>query len=256
MRKTLLCALMMMTLAPTANAACLIKSPYETKGSYAENFFDFVAGYWISLRGERAIDFGESYRKRRALHTFRLVNPAQRVLGCPKTSLEDALTLGHEGYVIVGPRNCFRNGPGPDILVHEPRTDINTQESFNVYITADGKGKGPWHKVVTAKTVSTHNNFLEIDISGIKTARGYPLEEFVWVKIEDANSQVVLSNKHYSGFDVSAVKFLHPCKIDVSRNDRRSPSTPLGDTIELAARHTAEVKQTPDTAALPYNPLR
>lgn len=203
--------------ATPAKASCLIKSPYP-KAEYAEQLLDFVAGYWISLLGEDAIDYGITIRKKNPLHMFRLINPAQRVLGCPKTSLENALTLGHEGYVIVGPRNCFRDGPGPDILIHEPRTDINTSESFNVYITPDSKGKGPWYKIVSNQTVSTSNNFLEIDIGGLKTERGYPLEEFTWVKIEDANSQEVLSNQHYSGFDVSAVQFIHPCKLDLSLN--------------------------------------
>lgn len=220
MHKFLLCAALSIGLISAAftwpaKADCRIKSPYK-KGEYAEQLLDFVAGYWISLLGEDAKDYGITHRKKMPLHMFRLINPAGRVLGCPKSSLETALTLGHEGYVIVGPKNCFRDGPGPDILIHEPRTDINTNESFNVYVTEDSKGRGPWYKVASEQTVSSNNNFLEIDIGGLKTARGYPLEEFVWVKIEDANSQVVLSNRRYSGFDVSAVQFLHPCKINVS----------------------------------------
>lgn len=218
LQKTAACLTLLICLASAASpaqAVCLIESPFKT-GTYAERLLDFVAGYWISLLGENAIDYGITFREKKPLHTFRLINPASRVLGCPKTSLENSLTLGHEGYVIVGPRNCFRDGPGPDILIHEPRTDINTQETFNVYVTEDGKGRGRWHKVVSAKTVANHNNFLEIDIAGLKTERGYPLQEFTWVKIEDANSQIVLSNRRFSGFDVSAVKFLHPCKIDVS----------------------------------------
>ncbi len=142
LHKSALCLALLFCLSSPAKAACLIESPYKN-GEYAERLLDFVAGYWISL-GENAIDYGITFREKKPLHTFRLINPAQRVLGCPKTSLEDALTLGHEGYVIVGPRNCFRDGPGPDILIHEPRTDINTNESFNVYVTPDSKGQGPW----------------------------------------------------------------------------------------------------------------
>lgn len=220
MHKYILCVLFIIGLSGPANAACRIKSPYK-QGEYAAQILDFVAGYWISMLGENAIDYGITFREKKPLHMFRLINPGARVLGCPKTSLDNALTLGHEGYVIVGPKNCFRNGPGPDILIHEPRTDINTNESFNVYITEDYKGKGPWYKVASEQTVSSSNNFLEIDISGIKTERGYPLEEFTWVKIEDANSQVVLSNRRYSGFDVSAVQFLHPCRINVSLLNHR-----------------------------------
>ena len=45
--------------------------------------------------------------------------------------------------------------------------------------------------------------------------RGYPIEEFRWVKVEDANSKFVLSNERFSGFELSAVKFLHQCAIQV-----------------------------------------
>ncbi|MBO6548926.1 MAG: hypothetical protein JJ964_04815 [Rhizobiales bacterium] len=198
-----------------AHAAC--KIDYSDKnGVYASLLHDFVAGYWIKLKGPLSMDFGNRYREPKALHMSRLVNPARRVLGCPKATLEGSLTLGHEGYVVVGPSKCFKNGKGPDIIIHEPRSDINWNETFNVYVTDDEKGKGPWYQVASHSTVSKHDNFLALELDGIVNARGVPMEEFRWVKIEDANSKLVLSNPRFSGFDVSAVKFMHECAVPLS----------------------------------------
>lgn len=196
-------------------AACQIDTP-DKKGVYASQLHKFVAGYWVKLKGLASMDFGKKYRESKPLHMSRLVNPARRVLGCPKATLESSLTLGHGGYVVVGPSKCFKNGKGPDIIIHEPRSDINWNETFNVYVTDDEKGKGPWFRVAFNQTVSRHNNFLTLELDGIVNARGVPMEEFRWVKIEDANSKLVLSNSRYSGFDVSAVKFMHECNIPLS----------------------------------------
>jgi hypothetical protein len=204
-----------LNVAYKAQAACQIE--YSDKnGVYASLLHDFVAGYWVKLKGPLSMDFGKSYREPKSLHMSRLVNPARRVLGCPKSTLEGSLTLGHEGYVVVGPHKCFRNGKGPDIIVHEPRSDINWNETFNVYVTDDEKGKGPWYKVASQKTVSKYDNFLALELDGIVNPRGVPIEEFRWVKIEDANSKLVLSNPRFSGFDVSAVKFMHQCAVPLS----------------------------------------
>ena len=217
-----------------AFAACATIStdPYSN-GLYASDLLTFVAGYWVNLRGPDAINW-RHFREKKSLHPARLVNPARFVLGCPKDSLESSLTLGHEGFVIVGPSKCFRNGQGPDILVHEPRSDLNTAETINVYVTTDEKGEGPWYKIADKKTVDKSSNYLELELDGIVNERGYPIEEFRWVKVEDANSKLVLSNKRFSGFEVSAVKFLHQCAIQVgairpSILGRISPVTSVGN---------------------------
>lgn len=207
--------LMSLLFTAAGHAACSIDTP-DKKGVYASQLHEFVAGYWIKLKGPLSMDFGKKYREPKSLHMSRLVNPARRVLGCPKATLEGSLTLGHEGYVVVGPHKCFKNGKGPDIIIHEPRSDINWNETFNVYVTDDERGKGPWYRVAFNQTVSKHNNFLALELDGIVNARGVPMEEFRWVKIEDANSKLVLSNSRFSGFDVSAVKFMHECAAPLS----------------------------------------
>lgn len=188
--------------------------PYP-KGLYASDLLEFKPGYWLDTAGILAGE-GAGFNQPKKLHPDRLIHPANRVLGCPKLSLEKSLTLGHEGKVVVGPEKCFRNGEGPDILIHEPRTEFNTQETINVYVTNDEEGKGPWYQIAKSMTVNKHTNFLELELDGIVNARGYPLEEFRWIKIEDAGSKVVRSNKRFSGFEVSAVKFMHQCAIPVS----------------------------------------
>ncbi len=189
------------------------KNPYPN-GLYASQMLEFKAGFWIKTKGPMYKGRGLTQKKK--LHGSRLLYPAMRVLGCPKRSLETSLTLGHKGYVIVGPVKCFKNGKGPDILIHEPRSDMNVNETFNVYVTPDEKGRGPWYEVVTNVAVSAATNFLEIELDGIVNKRGYPIKEFSWVKVEDANSQVVASHPRFSGFDVSAVKFMHQCNIPIS----------------------------------------
>lgn len=202
-KRLALTMLFLHVLSTPAVANCAIKSPYQW-GEYASEMFSFVPGHWFSM----------IFKKK--LHSSRLFNPSKRALGCPKLSLQESLTLGHQGYVILGLDKCFRNGNGPDILIHEPRTEMNTNETFNVYVTEDETGKGEWYKIASNISVSRENNFIELEIDGIFSPRGYPLEEFRWLKIEDANSKVVLSNRLYSGFDVSAVKFLYPCHVPVS----------------------------------------
>ena len=204
-----------LTITHTTHAACQIDTP-DKRGVYASLLHDFVAGYWVKVKGSLSMGFGAKHREPKALHMSRLVNPQRRVLGCPKATLEGSLTLGHGGYVVVGPQRCFKNGKGPDIIIHEPRSDINWNETFNVYVTDDEKGKGPWYRIAFNRTVSKDNNFLALELDGIVNARGVPMEEFRWVKIEDANSQLVLSNSRYSGFDVSAVKFMHECHVPLS----------------------------------------
>jgi len=196
-----------------ADCLQLKKDPYPT-GLYASQLLEFKAGFWIETKGPMFKGRGLTQKKK--LHDTRLIYPSLRVLGCPKSSLEKSLTLGHKGHVIVGPVKCFKNGKGPDILIHEPRSDMNVSETFNVYVTPDEKGVGPWYEVVRNVTVSAANNFLEIELDGIVTKRGYPIKEFSWVKVEDANSQVVASHPRFSGFDVSAVKFMHQCNIPMS----------------------------------------
>lgn len=195
-----------------AHAACAVKSPYP-QGFYASQLLDFKPGPWIMRMGP--LYQGKDLVQKMRLHDGRLFNPGARVLGCPKSSLENSLTLGHGGYVIVGPADCFKNGKGPDILIHEPRSNINQNESFNVYVTADSNGKGPWFQIAKNVVVSNANNFLEIELGGIIDNRGYPVDEFKWIKIEDAYSLVVLSDRRYAGFDLSAVKFLHRCNVPI-----------------------------------------
>lgn len=188
--------------------------PYP-RGLYASDMLLFRPGYWINSTGYMLEDPKYNW-KNEDLHPSRLLNPAVRVLGCPKQSLEKSLTLGHGGEVIVGPLKCFRNGEGPDVLIHEPRTQFNTEETINVFVTDDEKGKGPWYKIASNKAVNGHNNFMELELDGVVNARGYPIEEFRWVKIVDAESKVVRSNRRFSGFEVSAVKFMHQCAIPIS----------------------------------------
>ena len=207
--------LMSLLFSTVGHGACAIDT-LDKKGVYASQLHEFVAGYWIKLKSPLSMDIGEKFREPKALHMSRLVNPARRVLGCPKATLEGSLTLGHEGYVVVGPNRCFKNGKGPDIIIHEPRSDINWNEAFHVYVTDYEKGKGPWYRAAFNQTVSPDNNFLAVELDGIVNARGVPMEEFRWVKIQDANSKLVLSNARYSGFDVSAVKFMHECSIPLS----------------------------------------
>ncbi len=197
-----------------ALAACnaWIKEPVK-EGFYASQLLAFKPGPWIERKGSAFK--GKDLARKKRLHMHRLINPALRVLGCPKLTLEDSLTLGHGGYVIVGPSDCFKNGKGPDILIHEPRSDMNMNESFNIYVTPDRAGKGPWYNVAKNVTVSSANNFLELELTGIIDAHGHPVDEFSWIKIEDANSRVVLSHARYAGFDISAVKFIHSCNVPV-----------------------------------------
>jgi len=203
-------------LSTPAKSACksLIKDPYLT-GLYASQLLEFKPGFWIKTRGAFATGY-RKWKEKTPLHHTRTMFPSLRVLGCPKTSLETSLTLGHKGYVVVGPVKCFKNGKGPDVLIHEPRSDMNVNETFNVYVTPDEDGVGPWYPVIFNASVSAANNFLELELDGIVNKRGYPITEFRWIKIEDANSQLVYSHERFSGFEVSAVKFLHQCNVPMS----------------------------------------
>ncbi len=199
-----------------AQAQCpySVKDPYPN-GLYASQILAFNPGYWIQTLGPMATDW-HTMRKKRELHHTRIMYPAKRVLGCPKPTLDTSLTLGHEGFVIVGPVECFRNGKGPDIIIHEPRSEMNLNETFNVYVTSDKKGSGPWYQIANKVSVSNANNYFELELDGIVNERGHPITEFAWIKIQDANSQLVLSHERYSGFEVSAVKFMHQCSIPMS----------------------------------------
>ncbi len=211
-----LCLFISLFISAPAKAQCdsLKKDPYPT-GLYASQLLEFKPGFWIKTRGALATGW-RKWEKKTPLHHTRTLFPSGRVLGCPKPTLEAALTLGHKGYVVVGPVKCFKNGKGPDILIHEPRSDMNVNETFNVYVTPDENGEGPWYPVVLNASVSNANNFLELELDGIVNKRGYPIKEFAWVKIEDANSQLVYSHERFSGFEVSAVKFMHQCNVPMS----------------------------------------
>lgn len=190
-----------------------VEDPYKG-GRYASRILTFKPGYWIQTRGPLATGY-RTFLQKQPLHHTRTMFPESRVLGCPKPTLEAALTLGHEGYVVVGTSDCFRAGQGPDIIIHEPRSDMNLNESFNVYVTPDLNGNGPWYPVAHDIVVSNANNFLELELEGIKDRNGRLVEEFYWVKVEDANSKLVFSHERFSGFDISAVKFMHQCSVPV-----------------------------------------
>ncbi len=208
---------------------------YELKGFFASRMLDFVPGFWVNyVKGKEKGKFEE---QKKPLHPDRLKNPENHVLGCPKQTLESSLTLGHSGYVIVGPEHCFRNGKGPDILIHEPRSDRNVYETFHVHVTADRTGKGPWYEVAHDIVVDNSNNYLELELDGIVNERGVPVEEFIWIKIEDANSKKVETSQRYAGFEISAVKFLHSCRLPIgSLNRPVMVSSPHSDPEWLTPR--------------------
>lgn len=188
--------------------------PYPN-GLFASRLLEFSAGYWINYRGPLAQN-EHTLREKKSLHSSRLIYPGRRVLGCPKATLEESLTLGHEGFVIVSPMECFRAGKGPDIVIHEPRSNMNLNEMINVYVTPDEKGRGPWYLIGKNLAVNKDTNYLELELEGVVNKRGYPITEFHWVKVEDANSRLVFSNERFSGFEVSAVKFMHSCNVPLS----------------------------------------
>ena len=217
MKRLLVLFLLSCVAAPiTAQAECpySVIDPYPN-GLYASQMLAFKPGYWIQTRGPMAKGWRKMKRKRKLHHTRRMY-PDKRVLGCPKPTLDTSLTLGHEGFVIVGPAKCFKNGKGPDIIIHEPRSEMNLNETFNVYVTPDKNGIGPWYQIAAKAAVSNANNYFELELDGVVNERGYPITEFAWIKIQDANSQLVMSHERYSGFEVSAVKFMHQCGIPMS----------------------------------------
>lgn len=223
--------------APAAVAACHgVNDPYEG-GRYASRLLVYKPGYWINTKGPLYHPWGKAQEKT-PLHHTRKLYPERMVLGCPKATLEQSLTLGHEGYVVVGPQDCFRTGKGPDVIIHEPRTDMNTNETFNVYVTPDPDGKGPWYKIASNILVSSANNFLELNLEGIKSEKGYPIEEFFWVKVEDANSKAVYSHEYFSGFELSSVKFMHQCSVPIGS---------LKTKLKWAASRPATGEQTEKT---------
>lgn len=207
-----LAGILALTASAKADCTTLVKAPVEG-GFYASQMLEFKPGFWVFSKGP--LYKGTDLIQKRRLHIRRLINPERMVLGCPKTALSDSLTLGHGGFVTVGASDCFKNGKGPDILIHEPRSDVNTSETFNVYVTPDPKGAGPWYLVAKEAAVSNADNFLALELDGIRDKRGRRVEEFFWVRIEDSMSMIVPSDQHFSGFDVSAVKFLHSCHVPV-----------------------------------------
>ncbi len=226
MKKLLIFCIAFCFTAIEAKAECLsVYDPYKG-GVYASQLLEFRPGFWIKTRGALATGY-RKFKKNTPLHHTRVMFPEPRVLGCPKATLEQSLTLGHGGYVIVGPHDCFKNGKGTDIIIHEPRSDMNLNETFHVYVTDDKNGQGPWYEVARDIAVSSANNYLELELEGIVNERGYPLEEFFWVKIIDANSQLVYGHERFSGFDLSAVKFMHQCSVPIGWNLSEDQETRL-----------------------------
>jgi len=160
------------------------------------------------------VDFVESFKP--GEQVIRYNKKINNVLGRPKSSLREALSLGHYGEVVVSytkgikkknSATCFmRNNKGPSLLVHEPFNESNRPETVEVFVTSE--------KILTKKT--------EWISLGVKNVKGYeknwiafdlPKERgfYYHIKLRDAGSKLTTSVPEYAGFEASSVYITNPC---------------------------------------------
>ena len=179
---------------------------FEEKGVYVNHVHSFIPGAELPIT---------SYTKKNS----------EKVLGPPKKTINQSLSLGHHGEVIIGylkkaddPSSvkCFVNGDGWDIMIHEPKStrnfiSNNREEDVDIYITKNKiiSKETKWHFLGRYNVVGLKDNLIKVDMNNIKF--GY------WVKLKDAGSKMV-RNSEYSGFDASAVILRRIGHCDIPHN--------------------------------------
>jgi hypothetical protein len=136
------------------------------------------------------------------------------VLGREKNGLENSLSLGHYGEVIVSYTQnmgredsavCFMsNGNSPSLYVHEANSPGNRPETVEVFVTPDKNldERTKWISLGTKSVLEGKDNWIPFHMS---------IKKAYHVKLRDAGSKLTTSVPEYAGFDASAILLARPC---------------------------------------------
>ena len=149
-------------------------------------------------------------------------NKVNNVLRGPKLDLDRALSLGHYGEVVVSRRLgmetpvCFERAEGdvewidererkPSIMVHEPASSNNMEETVEVFVTSEKilNEKTHWESLGIKSVTGHKDNWIPFFLPE-KFEKGF------YVKLRDAGSEKI--SGIYAGFEASSVRFENPCR--------------------------------------------